>query len=976
MSQLFIKNIEVLDFYEATDSDRSLLLTVQLDDPNLSQNEIFELETALDFKADAVYFRHFLDTRSAIPQIYLYDNTDGLISNEDLAEIHRDLWSSCRIPMFIVMNNMDFAVYDARKPIITLPNGQITTEPITGKINLISDTVALYSKARFDSGIFWESDEAKGNFRESTSAYKDLIDNLKTVRKKFLESKILPEQTANKLLVYSILIKYLEERGNEGDRLFAKGWFQQQFGADNLCEVLRKGKAIDLFDQLSRQFNGKIFEWSDPKERKLLENVALTQLASFLDGDTNLETGQGVFDWAKYSFNRLPVELISSVYEEFLNERKDAVYTPEFLVNTLVEQSMPEHEYGRTSVKTIDVSCGSGIFLVSVFKRLVQRHRYASFKKTGTLSTLKSKELLKIIKENIFGVDIEKDAVQLAIFSVCLALCDELTPKEIWTDLKFDDSFHRNFKAENFFDYLRANEDQLETFDLLIGNVPFAELNVEKDKESLFYYLDKDKNAVNLNTEISNKLSAKSNVFPRNQLALMFLDQSPQLLKSEGLLCLIVPAAPLLYNNSGEFRRNFFSKYKVQQIIDFTNLDSILFETADVPTAAIFVRRELPNEIEPISHITIHRTKSVEEKIFFEIDKYDFHYVEQIESINEKHLWKCNLLGGGRLNDLVKRLAKYKSVSDMVRDRKWTANEGYIIGSPKNKKRKKAPFITDRPSVQTRSFKNNREIKIVTELEKLFHSTGDEKIYHPPHLLLKETIDIPSYFSDEYLTFKHRIIGINAPKSERQELLKLYNAFRNNQDTYKIFIAATSNEYLVGRATSILKQDIMNLPYTGTSKKIELSFVEQIICDDVLNYGIDMLSMGSKADANWQKATRTEIEKFSKVFTKMLNSVYGRSGKNFYFTKLYRWGDFCITEFEYGANQTPLEEEKINEPTDGIKSLIHSKYGKSAHLIKVLKLYERNKVYLIKPNTLRYWLQSIAIKDADEAFSDSIIAGY
>ena len=64
----------------------------------------------------------------------------------------------------------------------------------------------------------------------------------------------------------------------------------------------------------------------------------------------------------------------------------------------------------------------------------------------------------------------------------------------------------------------------------------------------------------------------------------------------------------------------------------------------------------------------------------------------------------------------------------------------------------------------------------------------------------------------------------------------------------------------------------------------------------------------------------------------------------------------------------------MNELTEHIESLIKTKYRSNVFLIKILKLYERNKVYLIKPKTLRYWLRSIAIKDADEVFADSIKA--
>jgi methylase of polypeptide subunit release factors len=987
MNDLFITNLRRMDFNPDDKDCRSVVRVSERNDKTLPFSQIIALDDAEKFEATAVYFRLFPaeENRSPIPQIYIYDNIQNQLSKDKLAEIHRDLWSNCRIPMFIIIGKTDVEIFDAREPIKVFL-GAIETSPID-KLRLSDEALKLYySRKLFDTGIFWEGEKAKGKFLESTSAYHDLIDNLKKVRKDFLKKTTLPPKTANKLLVFSILIKYLEERGNENESLFAKDFFKQ-FGANSFCDVLRnKGQIIPLFEELSGKFNGEIFKWK-ASEKPEIADADLKDLAYFLDGDSNLASGQRFLDWRKYSFNHLPVELISSVYEEFLNERSDAVYTPEFLVSTLVDESMPQSDIDNLSVKTIDVSCGSGIFLVSVFKRLVQRHRYAEFKETGELKSLNSEKLLEIIKENIFGVDIEEDAVRLTVFSLCLALCDELTPKEIWTKLKFNKTFQTNFKQENFFDYLSSEKDKLGTFDLVIGNAPFIELSIKKDNGEVYYFLDKDEKVVNLNLEISqkldakkNKLEARKNIFPQNQLALMFLDQSPHLLKENGLLCLIMPSAPLLYNNSAEFKKQFFTKYQVSQIWDFTNLDSVLFGTAKVPTAAISARKQTVGEDTPITHVTVRRTKSVEQKILFEIDKYDLHYVSQQSAIYDKHVWKCNLLGGGRLNNLIDRFSQIGSIGSYIKNKKidgWLSLEGYKVGSPKEQTI--IPWIHGRNTFPAEAFTlagiDRSQIK--PETEKFFEGPRSEKLFTPPVLMIKEIIEqdkIPLYFNnnkDDYLVFNSRIVGISAPENECEKLSNLFKSFQLSQETYSLFIIATSNEYRVGRGTSMLKQDILNLPYSEDKEEMQLSYVEQILCNDVLDYQIELLSKGSKAKVN-KNATIEHLRSYSEVYNKLLNSVYGKSGKSFYLKKIYNLNDFYITEFNYGESIVEDKPEKRDEPTEHIKSLIKNAYSSNVSIIRVLKLYEKNKVYFIKPKTLRYWLRSTAIKDADEVFSDSL----
>jgi hypothetical protein len=400
----------------------------------------------------------------------------------------------------------------------------------------------------------------------------------------------------------------------------------------------------------------------------------------------------------------------------------------------------------------------------------------------------------------------------------------------------------------------------------------------------------------------------------------------------------------------------------------------------NVATVAIFARKKVCDEKLPIEHIIFRKTRTVEQKIFLEVDKYDFHLISQSSALYEKHIWKSNLLGGGRLNNLISRLSELSSVGDYVDNRKikgWISNEGYIIGSLNPQP---APWITDKPMLPTQAFteKGIDRSKITIETEKEFEGARTEKLFTPPHILIKENIGknkIPVYFSDQYLTFKDSIIGIAAPEADRKELFKLYKAFEKYNDVYRFFITSTSNKYLIKKATVIHKQDVMSLPYPEDKEELSLSFVEQILCDDVLDYYTDLLSKGSKSKTN-EPANQKELKLFSQVFTKALNSIYEQTNKSFYLKKIYDWNEYCMTEFNYGENAEFEGIEKGSEIDEEIKSLVEAKYGESVYLIKVVKIYQKNKVLLLKPKSLRFWLRSIALKDADEVFSDLIKAGY
>ena len=958
-SEDFLKTLDLLDLSYDPKSNTSLLFVNNQSSRLLAPGEIFALETAAIYGADAVYFRHFSDERNIQPQIYLYDNTNRKLNADEIANLQRALWSSGAVPLFLIIENSQMLVFDSRKPVDANFFNKIIASPIE-VLQLSSDAIKAYSAKYFDNGSFWDQEQNADRYLVGTSAYIDLIEGLRRIRKSFLTQANLPDSTTHKLLVLSILIKYLEERGDDGETLFAKNFFKQ-FGADDFCGVLRKiGKVISLFSKLAEHFNGKIFEWNDPLEIELLHKADLSTLADYLDG--NVENSQYVI-WRKYSFKHLPVELISNVYEEFLGRTSKGVfYTPHFLVNTLIDECMPANQPKR-NFKFADVSCGSGVFLVAGFKRLVEWNRYEEYLNIGKLpSTPPLKDLKKLLRSSVFGVDIEAESTRLAIFSLSLALCDMLTPKQIWTELKFDDLSQNNIHTGDFFEYVLENKNHPQ-FDLIIGNPPFNELN-----RDVFDSL------------ISNFDIEPICRIPQNQIALLFLDQAARLLLNNGKICMIMPSGPLLYNNTLEFRKAFWSKYHVSQILDFTNLSATLFGNASVATCAIFAENKLPDD-KDILHITVRRTKSSKEKIFFEIDHYDFHYVSQEDSLINRYAWKANLLGGVRVTRLLDRLMESRKLIDFLHDKKekngWDFGQGYIVGQKNSKL--SASYITGQPTVIDRYFTEDGIGKVEIQIENSFKDKSREQLFKPPHLLIKKSIGnkkIPVVMSNEYLTFKNEILGVYAPLKEADQLRQIKSYFDLNSRTLRFLISVTSSRAGISRSIkTLLLQDITNLPYPSKHEDLQLSYAEQIIQDDVLDYYLEQISKGENASVN-KVAGIDEIQDFCKVFCEALNSIYGNESSQFNVENISETLTYYIVKFAYGGiSEAAAYEFKLGDDS-AIETLLVNETGKNVRINRVLKIYQRDTIYLVKPKSLRYWLKSVALRDADESFDDLYKAGY
>ena len=145
---------------------------------------------------------------------------------------------------------------------------------------------------------------------------------------------------------------------------------------------------------------------------------------------------------------------------------------------------------------------------------------------------------------------------------------------------------------------------------------------------------------------------------------------------------------------------------------------------------------------------------------------------------------------------------------------------------------------------------------------------------------------------------------------------------------------------------------------------------------DTLDYIYPSWHLGEKAEINKNEASKNELIQFSNIFNLEFNAIYKKEDKEQKLAIIYEGSSFFALEFEYSTAQIskPKHIEKI-EADKIIESLIRTHYGKNTLVNKVLRIYSPNKITLIKPKKLRFWLKSIALQDSDEVFDDIIENG-
>ncbi len=953
------------------------------------------LEQADSFGAKAIYFRFFSDdTHPPRPQVYIYDlpelNSD---QNKD-AEIHHCLWNAGVVPYCFIFKASQILVYNCGlKPNWNHGNAEFITKA-HDTINLLSDVqekIRQYHARQFDSGLFWES-EVNKNFKYGQSAYEQLLNQLKNVKAHIIE-QVGSERAklVKRILMMLILLKYLEERKDEnGKGALNPEEFYKDYNPENstLEGVLKDADTFaNMLNDLSSKehFNGQIFDINE-NELADLKQIDLVVFQHFVKGDASIfpssKHGLGQMSlWRLYQFNYLPIELISHIYEDFLadengKKKKGVVYTPPYLVQFLIDRCMSLNN-PKEQFKVLDPACGSGIFLVGAFKRIIQWWRVRNNWAKPTKDNIE--ELKKLLRENIFGCDLEEEAVTLTFFSLGLALLDALSPKEIWKNVHFDNLIDQNLFGGDFFKTLHE-EKLTKDFDLVIGNPPFEERFTE--------WAD----IVNASSKNINRPEV-----PQKQIALLFLEQSFNLLKKGGNTCLVLPSGPILYNTKvHSFRKYLLETNYFKAIFDFTPLRAKLFigssSSAKPPVVAVFAEKKRPKD-KAVQHLIFRRTKASSEKVEFEIDHYDIHAISYSKALSVSGIWQVNFMGGGRLHNLIKKIGDVPSLKSYLAEKvelnEWKVAEGWIespnakdiqrisalskldvLNQKKESELKtlkakyEAEWITGHPFVETEDFTEDGIKQTKTcDIQYFYRSAKTNKeIFQPPHLLIKESvtgIKIPVAYSNSYLTFKDKIIGIHAPSKEDSELQELGEYLKGDENVSLMWLL--SGQVLTSREGVPLKGDILTLPYP----KVELDNIEKILLGDILNYYSDFRKQGEKSKILCL-TEEDDLKTFGEIFCKILNSIYD----NFKPLDAIVGKEFIAYPFILGSKPEIEIPETLNGVEEKLKELIDHQVSYNLWVKRIIKVYHKNVIILYKPNQKRYWLKSIAIRDADETFID------
>ena len=205
-----------------------------------------------------------------------------------------------------------------------------------------------------------------------------------------------------------------------------------------------------------------------------------------------------------------------------------------------------------------------GIFLEESFRRILE----ANIEKDGYIAD--NNKINSLLQENIFGVDINKEAIDVTIFSLYLTIMDYKNPKTL-DDYKFP-NLKDNLFVSDFFNKELDKKLKNKQFDLIIGNPPWGALKGEHIKY------------------------CKENNLPilRNEISRSFIFKIKNLCNVNTKCCLVLPSG-LFYKKSSqgiETRKILLKETKIEKIIEMSAVRKLIFKHAIAPASILIFGKD------------------------------------------------------------------------------------------------------------------------------------------------------------------------------------------------------------------------------------------------------------------------------------------------------------------------------------------------------------------------------------------------
>jgi len=410
----------------------------------------------------------------------------------------------------------------------------------------------------------------------------------------------------------------------------------------------------EMFQRADERYNSGLFYFSEERGRGPADELTL----GLTIDDNAIKTiiRKLYYPESPYEFSVFPVEILGQVYEQFLGqvirltpahravvEDKPEVkkaggvyYTPGYIVDYIVRQTVGRLVEGKkpaqvTRLRVLDPACGSGSFLIGAYQFLLDWHRnyytahqperhargrnpklYRSASDDWRLTTAEKK---RILLNNIYGVDIDPQAVEVTRLSLLLKVLEGESQESLETQRRLFHQYRalpdlsRNIKCGNsligpdFYENRQMSlldEEQIYRinafdwqaefpevfkrknpgFDAVIGNPPYVVIGRDLFPPQMNEYFQR--------FQVS---QYKTDLFH------LFIERGIELLATDGRFGYIVPNPWLTLKFADRLRRYILHNTRITELVIFEHR---VFPNADVHTCLLLLQKTAPSRVHKV----------------------------------------------------------------------------------------------------------------------------------------------------------------------------------------------------------------------------------------------------------------------------------------------------------------------------------------------------------------------------------------
>jgi adenine-specific DNA-methyltransferase len=464
------------------------------------------------------------------------------------------------------------------------------------------DQLWLLSKESFEDKLLDKEAEKWGKLARRKQVGEKLFEDLLAWRgaltREFKKLNELTEEELNegvqRILDRLIFIRTAEDRSFEPEVLMSlyRGWETSGRKASLYH------KLVVVFQDFGRNYDSKLFA----------PHYCETWMA---DDGVFVEIIKGLYgtkDGYRYDFSAISADVLGGIYEQYLgyvqsksknvaekqkSKRKSSgiYYTPRYIVEYIVKETLGEvlkntKQKDIPKIKVLDPACGSGSFLIAAYNRIL-----SNIEKPSMLSGF------QILKENLFGVDLDVQAVEIAQLNLLLkVLVTKTKLPTLSHNIRSGNSLisegDENLKPFNFNKEFKDVFEQ-EGFDVIVGNPPY----IKEDTNRLAF------DGLHNDPYYQGKMDIWT----------LFACRAIDMLKEGGYFSFIAPSSWISSTGASIFRNKILQSGEIIKFIDFNEFR--VFKEASIQTMIFVFQKKKPRKVYKVRYAKIFGKETQSEAV-------------------------------------------------------------------------------------------------------------------------------------------------------------------------------------------------------------------------------------------------------------------------------------------------------------------------------------------------------------------------